>query len=445
MKKFTLNRFFLLSLAFCLLSTAIFAQEEKKEESSKQKMLIIKKTIDKDGNEKVEKIVKEGMDAEGMIWISDDGETIELEGNDFEFLDENDLPEFDNIESIDVIKLKPGEAIPEDAKERLKALGVDVEQLDMGKHTIRIMKGDGDKEQRVIEWEGTMDEAEVEKLKSEGIYIEQFDGNGGRSIKLRTEKSNSDRPFMGIMMNKTVEVVNENGEETETVTTGDGDGITIGGVVEGSGAANAGLQEGDIIHKVDGQEMNLFGDLTTIIEDKAIGDVLEVEYERNGSPATTTVTLGAQQDIEIGNIDEDIEIHIDIDSDMDNDFIHMEDINVDNDSEERIVIIRTKEASSDEALPMEVDVNLERSLDLQELDIFPNPTKGELTVAFTAPAENTTIKITDISGKEIYTERLNNFDGVYRNTLDLGKAAKGTLLLSIQQKDKVFTEKIILK
>ena len=80
-----------------------------------------------------------------------------------------------------------------------------------------------------------------------------------------------------------------------------------------------------------------------------------------------------------------------------------------------------------------------------KLTYFPNPTSGSVRLQFKAPAINTVVRVTDVSGRELYREELAGFNGSYDNTIDLGQAPKGALLLSIQQKDKVFTEKIILK
>jgi hypothetical protein len=82
---------------------------------------------------------------------------------------------------------------------------------------------------------------------------------------------------------------------------------------------------------------------------------------------------------------------------------------------------------------------------VQSMDIFPNPTDGKLMLVFTAPVAPTIVKVVDISGKEVYAEELVDFDGKYNKEIDLSKGAKGTMILSIHQGDKVFSEKIILQ
>jgi len=54
------------------------------------------------------------------------------------------------------------------------------------------------------------------------------------------------------------------------------------------------------------------------------------------------------------------------------------------------------------------------------------------------------ITITNILGKEIL--HINeNVSGIYNNKLDLSSFSKGTYIIQIANKNKVFTDKIIIK
>lgn len=57
------------------------------------------------------------------------------------------------------------------------------------------------------------------------------------------------------------------------------------------GAEKAGLVEKDIITKIDGIEIKTFSDLTGYIESKRPGEVVIVEYFRDGKAKKTEVTL----------------------------------------------------------------------------------------------------------------------------------------------------------
>jgi hypothetical protein len=84
------------------------------------------------------------------------------------------------------------------------------------------------------------------------------------------------------------------------------------------------------------------------------------------------------------------------------------------------------------------------ALELEQWQAFPNPSLGDITIEFKAEAVPTNIRVLDASGKVIYQEQLNNFDGLYKKELNLRKATPGTLLLSIQQGEKVVTKQLVL-
>ncbi|NAW52051.1 Do family serine endopeptidase [Elizabethkingia argentiflava] len=74
-----------------------------------------------------------------------------------------------------------------------------------------------------------------------------------------------------------------------------GSGVYVTNVADHSGALDAGIRKGDIITKIDGQNINNFADLSLAIGSKRPGDSVKVTYIRNGRETTTTVTLKDQQ------------------------------------------------------------------------------------------------------------------------------------------------------
>ena len=80
-----------------------------------------------------------------------------------------------------------------------------------------------------------------------------------------------------------------------------------------------------------------------------------------------------------------------------------------------------------------------------EISVFPNPTNGIISIDMTdVDASNYDITITNILGEEIL--RINeNVSGIYNNKVDLGSFSKGTYIIQIANKNKVFTDKIIVK
>jgi S1-C subfamily serine protease len=69
-------------------------------------------------------------------------------------------------------------------------------------------------------------------------------------------------------------------------------GVLIAEVAPGSPAEAAGLQQGDIIMKADGEDVTSTADLFALDQDKKPGDQVQLTVDRNGQVGTVTVTLG---------------------------------------------------------------------------------------------------------------------------------------------------------
>jgi putative serine protease PepD len=72
----------------------------------------------------------------------------------------------------------------------------------------------------------------------------------------------------------------------------DGGGAVVGQVDDGQPAAKAGLEQGDIITKVDDTEITSGSDLTSAVRSHEPGDEVTITYTRDGDEKTAEVTLG---------------------------------------------------------------------------------------------------------------------------------------------------------
>jgi putative serine protease PepD len=72
------------------------------------------------------------------------------------------------------------------------------------------------------------------------------------------------------------------------------DGLFVQTVTAGGPAAAAGLRQGDIITKINGEPATDPVQLQELTLTKKPGDTVQLEYWRNGTTTTTTVTLGTQ-------------------------------------------------------------------------------------------------------------------------------------------------------
>ncbi len=105
------------------------------------------------------------------------------------------------------------------------------------------------------------------------------------------EFGNVQRGLLGIS------ALNENSSEAIERGLDEIEGVHISSVSEDSGAEEAGLQEGDVIKKVDNIVIRKFSELTGYLSSKRPGDLVEVVIDRNGSNMTKKVRLRKQQSI----------------------------------------------------------------------------------------------------------------------------------------------------
>jgi membrane-associated protease RseP (regulator of RpoE activity) len=73
-----------------------------------------------------------------------------------------------------------------------------------------------------------------------------------------------------------------------------GDGVRVADVVPDSAAAQAGLEEGDVIARFAGRGVDRFDTLRRLIGDARPGDVIELVYLRAGEDRTAHATLGGR-------------------------------------------------------------------------------------------------------------------------------------------------------
>jgi S1-C subfamily serine protease len=69
-------------------------------------------------------------------------------------------------------------------------------------------------------------------------------------------------------------------------------GAFVAQVTPGSGAANAGLEDGDVILSVEGEAIESSTDVAEAVRDHEVGDEIELRIERDGKEQTITATLG---------------------------------------------------------------------------------------------------------------------------------------------------------
>lgn len=201
-------------------------------------------------------------------------------------------------------------------------------------------------------------------------------------------------------------------------------GILITDIIPNTGAAAAGILQGDILQKINRTRVSSVEDVVEIISKYKPGDAIKVQVLRKGKKKRVKATLSNQTQ-------DDVFSPCDCDTG---------EINTDAMTTKEIIIIKE---NSEADIP-DMGINTNRELELDDIDLFPNPNNGTFTVSFsTLSKAPTTINIIDVSGKEVYQENIKDFNGRYDNQIDISTAPKGTYFLNIIQGKKVFTEQFV--
>lgn len=416
MKLFALPKIAGLFAGLCLLAQYGYAQEKQQAQNEKKTERVVIEKIKTDGAGKEIKVIVNGTD-------------------------------------VDV-----------DVKQNVQ---VEIEEINGERHvTVEVQPMGGDTE--VIEWtgEGELPEEVREQLESKGVYLhrEGFGDkkgvfiikDGGEDAAFNWVSDETPGAFLGVVgaqEAKVTVIVDEDGEEQVTRSPASNeDALVVGAVVPGSAAEEAGLKKGDVLRKIDGNTLEDFSDLVEFMQQTEVGQQVAITYERDGRLQETQATLKERQSGKGNVIIEHTTDDIDLDGSGNVFFFKSDDEDVEVHTKHRIVVItRDDEGADNKADEMEFspevlpDTELERSLKLREYSLFPNPTEGDLRLRFTGEAVPTRIEINDLSGRNVYRERLNRFDGQYDENIDLSDLPSGIFLLTIEQNDKVYTEQIVVK
>ncbi len=111
---------------------------------------------------------------------------------------------------------------------------------------------------------------------------------GGELHDVHVEQNEEARPFLGVFLKETeLHEMKESGEEIVQKT----EGVKVDAVIPNTSAEKAGLQEGDVILKINGVTTNTMEGLTTELKKLKVSDKANIVYQRDGALQTTIAVL----------------------------------------------------------------------------------------------------------------------------------------------------------
>lgn len=246
----------LLLLGVFFISNNAIAQQEKK-------IVIVKKTVDKDGNVNVEKIVKEGEDTKDfdvdkfLKENKEEGKEIDVDVRVTDVMDDTEE------RSVDVTVEGDNIIINEDGEQTVIKMEGDAERKEIttedGKHIIIMTKEGEDVDELLEEMEVTVGE------------------DGKKEIRVMKSGKRSGA-FFGVMVDPSVE------------------GVQLLDVVKDSPAEKAGFKKGDVLVNFNGDKISTYKELTTALSKYKAGERIVVVYKRDGALNKAAIQLADAAD-----------------------------------------------------------------------------------------------------------------------------------------------------
>ncbi len=223
------------------------------------------------------------------------------------------------------------------------------------------------------------------------------------------------------------------GVQISDVIGNNGAGITK--VLDKSGAKEAGILDGDIILSVDDKKVGNMEELIESLSGFSPGEKVKVRLLRSGEIIKKTVQLKKPSEVQqLGcmanpkcKVFKDIKLSEGEEEEL---------LNLAKDQKrKKIIVTEESETASHES---------NRNLSVNLLYGSPNPTQGVLTIHFKGDKQPFTIKVTDLNGKDIYSESVEDNSGSYQKEISVEKVS-GTILIQVKQGDKMSTAKVIVE
>ncbi|MEN0048085.1 MAG: PDZ domain-containing protein [Bacteroidota bacterium] len=202
-----------------------------------------------------------------------------------------------------------------------------------------------------------------------------------------------------------------------------------------STAEAMGLQDGDIISKIDDRLVLDWNDLHYAIDNRTVGDPIKVSFFRKKQAYEVTQnikSLAATEDCE-----EQEEMIEPLESTTKTLSTRVAEVEMKNVTQEEVEAMKEEKG---------IEMPIVNNLSITALQLFPNPTSGIFELRFDLPDEGETIvRLFDATAKLVYQTQLGRFSGSFNEQIDISNRERGTYFLEIRQDQLSISKKVILQ
>ena len=209
------------------------------------------------------------------------------------------------------------------------------------------------------------------------------------------------------------------------------DGVSVD-ISNNSTAQAMGMEDDDIIMKIDGDQMYNWTDLHYAIDNREVGEAITITYYRDGNifeesrpiksiAATHNDHSRPDGPVIVGTPEPGVE--------------------------GSQLNIEEPEGSDQESLNIEGEpLPIVSNIQVEEFNVFPNPSDGIFNIQLDLPQEGrTSVQVFDSNGRRVYENNLGNFSGVFSDRIDIANTAKGIYFLLVRQNDKTLSKRLVLQ
>lgn len=112
----------------------------------------------------------------------------------------------------------------------------------------------------------------------------------------------------------------------------------------------------------------------------------------------------------------------------------------------KFVILKMDDASEEDVKRLRSQFgSVDNKVEMENMKLYPNPNDGRFNLKFSLKSKgDAEITVYNVEGKQVYNEKLSDFQGEYNKPIDISNNAKGIYFVKIRQGDHTQVKKISL-